>query len=310
MSTWNRTGPIVVEVDGSGENLRVVDYAVDEALRSGADLALVAPYSVRGSYSPMLPAYSPKSTGELADDAVRRAVAHIRHRYGYGVELVAVTSEGSRPKILAHAAKDARMLVVGRSRSRGPQRLMNTNGHLMLAARSGCPVVVVPMSWKPSLSDRKIAVGIDGTPLSAEALEFAFAAAAARQAELVVVHAGLPAERAWTEQDPDDAWISRADQVLSETLSPWTARFPTVKVTRFLSSRQPAAALIRESAEVGLVVVGAHSGALPIDPVARRSVAAMTSPVAIVPHHPTEEEHAKVQERRTALSAEFVVPTY
>ncbi|MFK4084833.1 universal stress protein [Kribbella sp. NPDC020789] len=303
MSTWNRTGPIVVEVDGSAENLRVVDYAVDEALRCGADLALVAPYSVRGSYTPMMPAYSPKSTAELADDALRAAVAHIRHRYGYGVELVAVTGEGSRARVLAHAAKDGRMLVVGRSRSRGPQRLMNTHQHLALAARAGCPVVVVPLTWKPSLTDRKVAVGIDGTALSAEAIEYAFAAADARKAELIVVHAGLPAEHAWNDEDPDHAWISRADHLLSETLAPWTSRYPTVKVTRFLSSRQPAAALVRESAEVGLVVVGAHGGPLPVDPVARRSVAAMTSPVAIVPHHLTAQE-------RSQLRGQYVVPTY
>lgn len=309
MSTWNRTGPVVVEVDGNAD-LRVVDYAVEEALSAGADLALVAPYSVRGSFTPMMPGYSPKSPAELADDSLRAAVAHVRHRYGYGVQLSAVTGEGSRSRVLAHAAKNARMLVIARARSRGPQRLMNTHVNLTLAARAGCPVMVVPLSWKPSLSDRKIAVGIDGTALSAEALEFAFGLAADRKAELVVVHAGLPAERAWNDEDPEHAWISRADHLLSDTLAPWTARYPEVKVTRFLSSRQPAAALVRESAEVGLVVVGVHSGSLPVDPVARRSVAAMTSPVAIVPHHPTVAEREQVHARRQARRADYVVPTY
>src|SRR5689334_18637842 len=126
MSTWNRTGPVVVEVDGNAD-LRVVDYAVEVALSAGADLALVAPYSVRGSFTPMMPGYSPKSPAELADASLRAAVAHIRHRYGYGVQLSAVTCEGSRSRVLAHAAKDARMLVIARSRSRGPQRLMNTH---------------------------------------------------------------------------------------------------------------------------------------------------------------------------------------
>jgi hypothetical protein len=93
--------------------------------------------------------------------------------------------------------------------------------------------------------------------------------------------------------------------VLSETLAPWTSRFPTVKVTRFLSSRPPAAALVHESGEVGLVVVGAHGGPLPIDPVARRSTAAMTCPVAIVPHHLTETEREHLVVARRAGS---VVP--
>jgi nucleotide-binding universal stress UspA family protein len=283
MNAWNRQGPVAVEVDGSAENLRVVDYAAAEALRSGADLVLVAPYSAHGSANPMT-GYAPKPPAELADAALRTAVAHVRHRNGYALELAAIAGEGSRSRVLAHAARDARMLVVGRSRSRGPQRLVHTQANLVLAARAGCPVVVVPLSWKPSLLDRKVAVGIDGTALSSEALEFAFGEAAAREGELVVVHAGLPAERPFADDDPDGSWISRAEYVLSETLAPWSRRFPGVKVTRFLSSRPPAAALVRESTEVGLVVVGAHSGPLPVDPVARRSTAAMTCPVAIVPH--------------------------
>ncbi|WP_328997834.1 universal stress protein [Kribbella sp. NBC_00709] len=301
MSAWNRTGPVVVEVDGSAENLRVVDYASAEALRMGAELVLVAPYSAHGSYSPMMPGYAPKPPAEAADAAVRVAVAHVRHRDGYATELVAVTEEGSRLRVLAAAARKARMLVVGRSCSRGPQRLVHSQANLTLAGRAGCPVVVVPLSWRPSLVDRKVAVGIDGTALSAEALEFAFGVAAGREGELVVVHAGLPAGRRFVEEDPDGSWISRADYVLSETLAPWTSRFPDVRVTRFLSSRPPAAALVHESGDVGLVVVGAHGGRLPIDPVARRSAAAMTCPVAIVPHHLTVAEGMRLEPARTVV---------
>jgi nucleotide-binding universal stress UspA family protein len=306
MSTWNRTGPVVVEVDGSAENLRVVDYASAEALRAGAELVLVAPYSAHSSFSPMMPGYAPKPSAELADDALRAAVAHVRHRDGYATELAAVASEGSRVRVLAHAARNARMLVVGRSRNRGAQRLVSTHASLTLASRAGCPVVVVPATWKPSLVDRKVAVGIDGTALSAEALEFAFGVAAGREADLVVVHAGLPTEQTSDDEDPDHTWISRADHLLSDTLAPWTSRFPDVKVTRFLSSRPPAAALVHESVDVGLVVVGSHTGPLPIDPVARRSVAAMTCPVAVVPHHVTVVE----SKRFDAGRGELVVPTY
>jgi nucleotide-binding universal stress UspA family protein len=308
MSTWNRTGPVVVEVDGSAENLRVVDYASAEALRAGAELVLVAPYSAHSSYTPMMPGYAPRSPAEHADDALRAAVAHVRHRDGYATELAAVAGEGSRVRVLAHAARNARMLVVRRSRSRGAQRLVNTQVSLTLAGRAGCPVVVVPATWKPSLLDRKVAVGIDGTALCTEALEFAFGVAAGREADLVVVHAGLPAEHAFDDGDPDHTWISRADHMLSETLARWTSRFPAVKVTRFLSSRQPAAALVHESADVGLVVVGAHAGPLPIDPVARRSVAAMTCPVAVVPHHPATAERG--HELHSSQHGDAVVPTY
>lgn len=303
MAGWNRTGSVVVEVDGSAENLRVVDYAAGEALRFGAELVLVAPYLAHGSFNPMTPGYAPKPPADLADAALRAAVAHVRHLHGYALELAALSGEGSRARVLAHAAQNARMLVVGRSRSRGPQRLMHTQANLTLAARAGCPVVVVPLSWKPTLLDRKVAVGIDGTALSTEALEFAFAETAGREGDLIVVHAGLPAERPFTDEDPEYSWISRADCLLSETLAPWTSRFPNVKVTRFLSSRLPAAALVHESGEVGLVVVGAHSGPLPVDPVARRSMAAMTCPVAIVPHHTTDAERKRVSGRTGSVVA-------
>jgi len=226
------------------------------------------------------------------------------------MELAAIAGEGSRVRVLAHAARNASMLVVGRGRSRGPQRLVHTHTTLTLASRAGCPVVVVPASWKPCLIDRKVAVGIDGTALSSEALEFAFGTAAGREGDLVVVHAGQPAEHAWNDEDPEHSWISRADHLLSETLAPWTSEFPNVKVTRFLSSRQPAAALIHESGEVGLVVVGSHAGPLPVDPVARRSVAAMTCPVAIVPHHLTATEHERSDQLRDVQRGELVVPAY
>jgi hypothetical protein len=81
-------------------------------------------------------------------------------------------------------------------------------------------------------------------------------------------------------------------------------------VTRFLSSRQPSAALVHESADVGLVVVGSHGGPLPVDPVARRSVAAMTCPVAIVPHHLTTAEREHVTVQNDVRRGELVVPTY
>ena len=306
MSTWARTGPIAVEVDGTADGLRIVDYACMEALRIDAELILAAPYHAHAASSPMQPGQLPKPPAELADASLCAAVAHIRHRYGYGLQLSPVSQEGSRQRVLPTIARHARMLIVGRSRARGPQRLLAAQGNLFLAGRTGCPVVVVPLSWRPSPADRKVAVGIDGTPLSTEALEFAFRETADREGDLIVLHAG---ENKIGEDDRH-SWITRADQALSEALTPWTSEFPEVRVTRFLTGRDAASALVHESQEVGLIVVGAHAGPLAIaDPVARRSVAAMTCPVAIVPHHPTVAERERLL-AKPVLRGELVVPTY
>ncbi len=305
MTTWARTGPVVVEIDGSAEGLRVVDYAALEAIRSGAELVLAAPYQAHSSYNPMMPGYLPKPAAELADDSLRIAVAHIRHQYGYALPVTAVPEEGSRLKVLPQAARHARLLVVGRSKVRGPQRLIAAQGNIFLTARTGCPLIVVPANWRPSALDRKVAVGIDGTPLSLEAVEFAFRTTADREGELTVVHA-QHAPRHDRHHD-GNSWVRRGDLTVSETLAGWTEEYPEVTVTRFLTARPVVEALVHEGAEAGLVVLGAKAGLLPVgDPIARRAVAAMACPVAIVPHHMTPEE----REQQTRHASEVVVPTY
>jgi hypothetical protein len=91
--------------------------------------------------------------------------------------------------VLAQVARHARLLVVARNRTRGAHRLVAAQRNIFLAARTGCPVLVVPLTWKPSAIDRLVAVGVDGTPLSLEAVEFAFRVAADREGALTVVHA-------------------------------------------------------------------------------------------------------------------------
>jgi nucleotide-binding universal stress UspA family protein len=297
MGTWARTGPVVVEVDGSAEGLRVVDYACLEAIRSGAELVLAAPYQAHSSFSPMTPGYLPKPPAELADDDLRAAVAHARRQVGHGLPLNAVSMEGSRLKVLPEAARHARLLVVGRTRARGPHRLVAAEGDLLLAARTGCPLVVVPMSWKPSAADRNVAVGVDGTSLSLEAVEFAFRTAADREGDLIVVHAEPAPHR-------------RADVTVAETLAGWSDEYPEVRVTRFLTARPVVAALMQESQQLGLIVLGAHAGPLPIgDPVARRAIAAMTCPIAIVPHHITAAKR-EARGREIRIGADVGVSTY
>ena len=321
MGMWTRTGPVVVEVDGSAEGLRVVYYAALEAIHGDTELVLAAPYGSRGAIDPgsrgtvdpgshstvdpTTPGSHAKSPAELADAALRIAVAHVRYQFGHGLGVTAVSEEGSRQRVLSVVARHARLLVVGRTRTRGPHRLVAAQSNLHLAARTGCPVVVVPTTWKPTVLDRKVAVGIDGTALSWEATEFAFRTAAEREGDLTVVHAASAPRHT---EDVEESWVRRADNTVGYALDGWKEAFPKVRVTRFLTARPVVEALVHEGAEAGLVVLGTHTGRLPIgDPVARRAVAAMTCPVAIVPHHVTAEEVARRDHR---VGAEVVVPTY
>jgi nucleotide-binding universal stress UspA family protein len=276
MESWARKGPVVVEVDGSAEGRRVVEYACREAMRSGSGLLLAAPYQ---PYS-LLPV-----SGEWQSpaDLLRTAVAQIRYLAGSHLQLDSVAVEGSRLKALAKVARDARVLVVGRTPVRRPQRLVTAHGDIFLTARTGCPVIVVPATWRTSELDRQVAVGIDGTPLSLDAVEFAFRTAADRDGGLTVVHAQHAPRHGRDLSSTDELSVS-------ETLADWAQRFPEVKVTRFLTGRPVVEALVQEGRQVGLVVVGAPAGLLPIgDPVVRRTVAGMSCPVAVVPHQAVDE---------------------
>jgi nucleotide-binding universal stress UspA family protein len=301
---------VVVEIDGSAEALHIVDYAAVEAIHSGAELVIAAPYQAHSTYNPMAPGDQPMPPADVADASLRTAVAHVRHLYGYGLAIAAVSEEGSRLKVLPEIARHARLLVVGRSRTRGPHRLVAAQGNIFLAARTGCPVLVVPLTWKPSALDRKVAVGIDGTPLSLEAVEFAFRTAADREGDLTVVHAQRAPRHDTAGEGVENSWVRRADLTVSETLAGWTDEYPEVRVTRFLTARPVVEALVHEGTDVGLVVLGARAGLLPIgDPVTRRAVAAMVCPVAIVPHHVTAEERDQ-RARRIQPATDVVVPTY
>ena len=53
-------------------------------------------------------------------------------------------------------------------------------------------------------------------------------------------------------------------------LAGWSERYPDVKVTRLVTGRSATDALVGASPHAGLIVVGAHAGGLPHDPVTRR----------------------------------------
>jgi hypothetical protein len=267
----------VVEVDGSAEGLRVIDYACTEALREDVELVLVAACqaSVPAAGAERQP------SAQRAGEFLRIAAAHVRRQIGDAVRVTVVCGAGSRVKVLSAAARGARALVVIRPRHRGPERLIAARSNLLLARRTDCPLIVVPGSWRLAPSRRDVAVGVDGTALSYEAVAYAFRAAAARGGNLIAVHAA-PRLSA-----PDGLWVRKAELELSDVLEKWSAEYAAVKVTRYLTCRPVVAALLHKSREVSLVVLGAHAGVLPIgDPVTRRAMAVVDGPVAIVAHRP------------------------
>ena len=287
MTAW-KPAPVVVEVDGSADGLHVVDYATQEAERTGAGLVLVRAYRGYGSDC--------RETAWSRDQAgrdLRAAQAHVRRQVGFGVPVRIVAREGGRHEVLTQVSRMARSLVVPRRRVRGPQRLVAAHRDLLLGSVSWAPLVVVPRTWKPATS-RAVAVGVDGTELSWEALGHAFAAAARLETDLVVVHAH-PGPRHPVGRDAELSWAGAAELTVAETLAGWQQDYPDVKVERMLSAEPAALALARSSARAALLVLGVHPGRnqLVTDPVAREALAAATCPVVLVRHTVSAVELAR-----------------
>jgi nucleotide-binding universal stress UspA family protein len=305
MGTAPRGGPVVVEIDGSPESPRVIEYASIEAQRTGAGLLLVRPYLAHTTFSPMTPQYERGDPHTVAEADLEAAVEQVHRQVGFGITVTTAAREGARLRVLARAARSARLVVVGRHRAKGPHRVVTAQRDLNLAAMVACPLVVVPTGWRATTADRAVYVGVDGSGLSTDAVGFAFATASGRRGHLVVVHSDSGPVRKVV-QDDGVAWATSARLTVAETLAGWTERYPDVKVTRLVTGRTATDALVGASPHAGLIVVGAYAGRLPHDPVTRHVLAAASCPVAVVKHQPTSGE------RRRARSAgtDVVVPAY
>jgi nucleotide-binding universal stress UspA family protein len=103
-------------------------------------------------------------------------------------------------------------------------------------------------------------VGVDGSPLSAAALAYAYEAAAYRRVPLVAVHT-------WWDQ-PIDAVVAAGvewtavqaeeQRLLAQRLAGWCQKYPDVLVRRVVARARPAHALLAEAPAAQLVVVGAR----------------------------------------------------
>jgi nucleotide-binding universal stress UspA family protein len=253
---------IVVGVDGSESALQATRWAAWEAARRDVDLRLV---HVR-----QLPILLPPEdlyAKELADQgrkwlAAARNLAvtvapdvdvHTELRTGQpGAELVAVT-------------EDAQLIVVGSRGLGGFRSLLVGSVANALAAHGHCPVVVLRgRTVGSALAEHgPIVVGADGTPASADAVEFALAAADARGAEVIAVHA-------WTYEGVAEAWslmspavdldeIAAAQhRVFDEQLATLRARHPGVPVRGVHFRGRPVDGILEQAEHAQLVVVGAN----------------------------------------------------
>jgi len=259
------SGQVVVGVDGSPSSLAAVEAAAREAGVRGVGLRLVHAFEWPSIHVPPgAPPWNPAGTGlrEMVDDTLTEAARQARTAAPH-VPVTRDVAFGEPVMVLEIESRTAALLVVG---SRGLNRfgsllLGSTSAHL--AAHGRCPVLVVRGRPDPV---GPVLLAVDGSPAAEGAVEFAFAEASLRGADLVALHAW----NTWTERaydgpaDPpfvtydEDRLRDEEERVLAEALSGLQEKYPDVAVHRRLVRGRTRSVLIDASAEAGLVVVGAR----------------------------------------------------
>jgi len=251
--------PILVAVDGSPSSHHAVAWAAVTAALHDAPLHV---------FTTVDDGAGPVRTLSAADRDRRRAegdrvvaVAAQIAREAAEAELevgTEVCTELVIPALLERSA-DARLITLG-SRGTGaylPGLLGSVSTAVVRHAK--CPVAVIHDRSATDAPSRRapVVVGVDGSPHSVAALDFAVEEAARRKVELIAVHSWcdtstitLPAD--W------EAIRTEEEAVLAERLAGYGEDYPEVTIHRIVVSDRPVRALHEASAQAQLLVVGSR----------------------------------------------------
>ncbi len=236
-------GSVVVAVDGSDHAARAARWATEQAHLEHRRLVVV-------------------SAGDDAGGATEDAVAAARLEHP-DLTVTGAAVPGDPRLVLIDASAQAHLLVVG-SRGRGAVRsLLLGSVSAAVCADAACPVVVC----HPTTTDDTRAgmvVGVDATPESLPALEFAYRQASLRAQPLTVLHSFWDAAPALAQYDEahgrttDGGELEDLRATLSESMAGLGERYPDVSVTLTLEHGFADEALDPDHGGWDLIVLGRH----------------------------------------------------
>lgn len=267
------TRSVVVGVDGSEESLLAAEWAAMEAKRHDRPLRIVSapatmPRTLAGqaSSATVVPTLREMSARAL-ETAVGRA-----GEVATGLEITTELLSGPPALAVAGSGSGASMLVVGARGAGGFAAMILGSVSRYAALHAACPVIVVR---QPTMAvHHEIAVGVGEPQDTSAALTFAFEEAAARHADLVVVHA-------WSWLGPEQIPAETADGLVA-ALERWQNKYPGVPAGHEIIRGHPGRVLASYSARADLVVIGRH-GSSAVGSVQHALLDHARGPVAVVP---------------------------
>lgn len=258
--------PVVTGVDGSDAAEHAAVWAAGEAVPRGALLLLV--HVVRWPvYEHMyLPSpFAPVDEAPLRRWAVGmlRSVADVCRAVHPDVEVNTRVEVGVPTEALARQEPPAAMVVVGATGAGRLSRLFIGSTAAELARHSKTPVVVVR---ETDTVDGHVVLGVDGSPTSDRAIDFAFEFASLHRVDLVAVHAwsDVPlAEVRHSQPVEVETALQHAEKVVDMAVADAVRTRPDVRARTVVAIERPAEALLEQAEGASLLVVGSHGrGAL------------------------------------------------
>ncbi|MGW3606988.1 universal stress protein [Micromonospora sp. NPDC005161] len=252
---------------GSDRDLPVVHQAAQEASAHGRPLHLLHTFDWHAAFS----ADTVAAPRDHAEDLITRG-AQLAHGIEPGLTVRGEIVEGGMLPILIRRSEAAFLLAVGDSGMAGTARCIPADtSAVQLAARAGCPLLVVRQEQPPP---GPVLVGVDGSPSSTLALEWAFECAARRCTRLLALRV--------VEPDEDTDMVS--DQ-LAEVVARFSTRRTDVEAQCRVIRGDPGQVLVdvSRSAQVALVAArGDEPGRGMLGAVAQSMLYHSPAPVIIV----------------------------
>lgn len=247
------TRPTVVGFDGSPAAWRALDWAAARVAQRGGALEIVHALDSRLGGAVLGQGFDLESA---VGPGLQEAREHVRALVpAAAVEIRRL--DGPPASALLRESGTAALLVVGTDKR--PDRPGARVGTLplTLAAKSECPVAVVPDSAPPERD--VVVVGIDGSGYARSALALAVTEATWMGATIQAVHAWDVPEALQTALDSgehiDPAFVAREEAVIPDAIADVPiAR--TATITPFVVRQNPAAALVEHGAGAAAIVVG------------------------------------------------------
>ena len=255
-------GSIAVGVDGSTCAGLALDWATEEATRRKLPLHIVHAFSYQYPMTSAGMGFVIEGVRGIAEELCQKAVGHVNTTHADLTVTWDVSTYGAA-SALVDASRLAHAVVVGARGVGATRGALLGSVSTQVASHAHCPVVVIHENHPSPRTDAPVVVGVDGSALSMNAIAYAFDAAATRRVGLTAVHAwwldyveGASASAIWTVD-----WENMAQEenaLVAESLAGWQEKYPDVEITRQSTHGHPVDAVVRQSENACLVVLGSR----------------------------------------------------